>query len=130
MTAMKGSSTAKATDESGGESALEAVKGAVQEAAAGASKLASQGRDTAQEWAGAVADAAGHAKDSAQQWAGAAADAVDQAKGKAAELAATAADRVEDFGQDVTRLIRRYPLQAVLLGVGVGFLLARVTRHS
>jgi hypothetical protein len=91
---------------------VEAVKEKVQDVAAGASELAGKAKDTAQDWAAAAANAAGQAKD------------------KAVELASTAADTVGDLGQDVTRLIRRYPLQALLIGFGVGFLLARVTRHS
>jgi hypothetical protein len=34
----------------------------------------------------------------------------------------------EDMGREVTGLIRRYPFQALLVGVGVGYLLARATR--
>ena len=114
---------AKEHDGSRTEAVMEAVKGAVQDVTAGASHLVSQGRDAAQQWAGAASDAACQAKDTAQQWAGAAADAAGHAKDKAVEMAG-------DFGQDMTRMIRRYPLQAVLLGLGVGFLLARVTRQS
>lgn len=33
-----------------------------------------------------------------------------------------------DMGQDMADLVRRYPLQAILLGIGVGFLIARATR--
>jgi len=32
------------------------------------------------------------------------------------------------MGEDVTNLIRRNPIPAVLIGVGLGFLLARITR--
>ena len=95
---------------------VEAVKEKVQDVAAGASELFIQGKDTAQEWAATAANAAGQVKD------------------KAVELASTAADSVGDLGQDVTRLVRRYPFQALLIGFGVGcgvgFLLARATRHS
>lgn len=107
--------TAKEPEGSTAGGVVEAVKEKVQDVAAGASELFIQGKDTAQEWAAAAADAAGQAKD------------------KAVELASTAADRVGDLGQDVTRLIRRYPFQTLLIGLGVGcgigFLLARVTRH-
>lgn len=95
---------------------VEAVQEKVQDVAAGASELFIQGKDTAQEWAATAANAAGQVKD------------------KAVELASTAADSVGDLGQDITRLVRRYPLQALLIGFGVGcgvgFLLTRVTRHS
>jgi hypothetical protein len=32
------------------------------------------------------------------------------------------------LGREATELIRRYPLQAVLVGIGIGFLMARATR--
>jgi ElaB/YqjD/DUF883 family membrane-anchored ribosome-binding protein len=108
--------TARATAKGSEGSTAGGVVEAVQDVAAGASELFIQGKDTAQEWAAAAAGAAGQVKD------------------KAVELASTAADRVGDLGQDVTRLIRRYPLQALLIGFGVGFgigfLLTRGTRHS
>jgi len=35
---------------------------------------------------------------------------------------------LEGIGQDVTELIRRNPIPALMVGIGIGFLLARVTR--
>jgi hypothetical protein len=35
---------------------------------------------------------------------------------------------VTGMAEDVTEVIRRYPVAAVLVGIGIGFLLARVTR--
>jgi hypothetical protein len=32
------------------------------------------------------------------------------------------------MGEDLTELVRRNPIPALLIGIGVGFLLARVTR--
>lgn len=108
--------TARATAKGSEGSTAGGVVEAVQDVAAGASELFTQGKETVQEWATAAADVAGQVKD------------------KAVELASTAADRAGDLGQDVTRLIRRYPLQALLIGFGVGFgvgfLLTRATRHS
>jgi hypothetical protein len=37
---------------------------------------------------------------------------------------------LKGIGEDVSNLIRRHPLQAVLLGIGVGYLLARSTARS
>jgi len=37
---------------------------------------------------------------------------------------------LKGIGEDVSNLIRRHPLQAVLLGIGVGYLLARSTTRS
>jgi hypothetical protein len=34
-----------------------------------------------------------------------------------------------DIAQDVSHLIRRYPIQALLVGIGVGFLFARAIRR-
>ena len=49
-----------------------------------------------------------------QQWAG---DAYDMA-----------ADNLGDFGKEVTSLVRRHPIPAILLGFGVGLLLGRAAR--
>ena len=65
------------------------------------------------------------AKESAQQWASCAADMAGDAGHKAQELAGTAVDKMGDIGQDLTNLIRRHPVQALLVGFGVGFLIAR-----
>jgi hypothetical protein len=45
-------------------------------------------------------------------------------------LAGAAAEKVGEVGQDVTELIRRYPVPALLVGVGVGFLLAHLLRAT
>jgi len=89
-----------------------AVKEKAQDVAAGASELAAKAKDRAQDWASNVGDTARQAKDQAQ------------------ELASAAYERVGDWGEDVTVLIRRYPLQALLVGVGVGFLLGQALRSS
>jgi ElaB/YqjD/DUF883 family membrane-anchored ribosome-binding protein len=88
------------------------VKEKVEDMAAGASQLAGKVKDTAEEWASSVGGAAVQAKDKAQ------------------ELAAAAAEKVGEVGQDVTDLIRRYPLPALLVGIGVGFLLAHLLRGT
>lgn len=94
----------------------EAVKEMVQTAGADASKLMGQAKDTAQQWASSVGGAAVQAKD------------------KAAELTSSAVSKVEDIGAEVTALIRRYPLEALLVGFGVGcgagLLLAQLMRRS
>jgi uncharacterized protein YjbJ (UPF0337 family) len=89
-----------------------AVKEKVEDMAAGASQLAGKVKDTAEEWGSSVGAA------------------TVQAKEKAQEVAGAAAEKVGEVGQDVTDLIRRYPLPALLVGVGVGFLLARVLRGT
>jgi hypothetical protein len=47
---------------------------------------------------------------------------------KAKEIAGAAVEKAQDFGETVSNLIRRYPLPALLVGFGVGFLLAKVLR--
>lgn len=76
----------------------------------------------------------GQARDTAQQWASSAGGAAVQAKDKAAELTSAAVNKVEDIGEEIATLIRRYPLQALLVGFGVGcgagFLAAQLMRRS
>lgn len=76
-----------------------------------AADVAGRAQDKAREWAGDAYDAARQAGDRVQRWAGDAYDA--------------AADRMGDFGKECSTLIRRHPLQAVLIGFGVGLLLGR-----
>jgi len=64
------------------------------------------------------------------------------AEGQGAQVAEKAADTLERAGtylqeqdlreirHDLEGLIRRHPIEAVLLGVGVGYLLARNTRNT
>jgi ElaB/YqjD/DUF883 family membrane-anchored ribosome-binding protein len=106
----------KAPDRSVVGDIVEAVKEQVQTAAAGASGLAGMAKDTAQEWASSVGSAAVQAKD------------------KARHVASAATDKVGEVGEDLTALIRRHPLEALLAGIGVGFavgfLAAQVLRRS
>jgi len=95
---------------------VDAVKEQVQSVAAGASGLAGMAKDTAQEWASSVGGAAVQAKDTAR------------------DVASAAADKVGELGEDVTALIRRHPLQALLVGFGVGvaagFMVSHLLRRS
>jgi ElaB/YqjD/DUF883 family membrane-anchored ribosome-binding protein len=92
------------------------IKAKVQDVAAGASVLAGKAKDTAQEWASSVGSAAMQARD------------------RTAELTSAAVSKARDLGKDLTTLIRRHPLQALLVGVGVGFgagfLAAQLLRRS
>jgi ElaB/YqjD/DUF883 family membrane-anchored ribosome-binding protein len=107
----------KAAAQTAAEEAKEATSGVAKalkekDVAPGASELIGMARDTAQEWATSV----GHA--------------AVQAKEKAQEVTAAAAETVSDVGQELTTFIRRYPLQSLLVGFGVGFLVAHVVRRS
>ena len=73
-----------------------------------------QVRDKAQEWAGDARGAVQHAGERAQRWAE---DAYD-----------TTSDTVGDFGREVTILVRKHPIPALLIGFGVGLLLGRTAR--
>jgi ElaB/YqjD/DUF883 family membrane-anchored ribosome-binding protein len=77
-------------------------------------------KDTAKDVASAVGDAAGQAKDKVQEWSSAA---VTQVKDTTQELASATADKAADFAKDLTQLVRRHPLQALLIGFGAGLLL-------
>ena len=90
---------------------VESVKEQVQAVAAGASGLAGMAKDTAQEWSSSVGGAAVQAKD------------------KAGDVASAAADKVGELGQDLTALIRRHPLRALLAGCGVGFAVGFLVAH-
>jgi len=48
---------------------------------------------------------------------------------RAQEAVGAAAEKVGEMGQEVTDLIRRYPLPALLVGLGAGFLLAKVLQR-
>jgi hypothetical protein len=73
-----------------------------------------------------VQDMASEAKETVGEWGSAAADAASQAKHKAQDLAMNAAHTAESFGEELTHMIRRYPVPSLLVGFGVGYLLARV----
>ena len=78
-------------------------------------------KDNAQAAMSAVGDYAGQARD----FAGTAADKVQHWAEDAYDVAGKYAG---DFGQEMTTLIRRYPVQALLVGFGIGLLLGRVAR--
>jgi ElaB/YqjD/DUF883 family membrane-anchored ribosome-binding protein len=98
----------------GATGVLEAAKGKAQDAAANVADLAGQAKDKVQDMASCAADAAGRARDQAQEVMGQAAD-------RACAMARNA-------GDDIAVMVRRYPVQAVLIGLAAGFLLGRVSR--
>jgi hypothetical protein len=108
-----------------------------------AADVATQAREKAGEWA----SAAGERVESAKTTVGEGMESLAQTMrergpqggvlGSASHAVASGMERVgsylqehsfSDMGQDLTRLIRRYPVQAVLVGIGIGFLLSRATR--
>jgi hypothetical protein len=102
----------KKLEESKAGGVVDAVKGTVQDVAAGASELAGKATETAKEWASSVGDAAAHTKDKAQ------------------EIVSAAAEKAGDLGKDLTTFIRRYPTQSLLAVFAAGFLTAQLVRRS
>jgi ElaB/YqjD/DUF883 family membrane-anchored ribosome-binding protein len=78
-------------------------------------------RDNAQSAMSAVGDYAGQARDMAG-------NAADRVQHWAEDAYDYAGKHAGDLGQEMTSLIRRYPVQALLVGFGVGLLLGRVVR--
>lgn len=76
-----------------------------------------------------VGDALTGAKDTAQKWASSAGQGVAQAaesvEGWASDAAGFAAKELKSAGDEITQLIRRYPLAACGIAVGLGYLLSR-----
>jgi hypothetical protein len=77
-------------------------------------EYAGQARDKVREWAGDASQGASRAAGQVQHWAE---DAYD-----------VAGDKFGDLGKEVTVMIRRHPVPALLIGFGLGLLLGRVTR--
>src|ERR1700687_6183783 len=85
--------------------------------------------DKVQDMARSASQLAGKAKDAVEEWASSAGDAAVVAKDKAQEVAGAAAEKAGDLGHEVTALIRRYPLAALLVGIGAGFMLGQMMRR-
>jgi ElaB/YqjD/DUF883 family membrane-anchored ribosome-binding protein len=81
---------------------------------------------------GTIADAAGHAKESVEHMASSAAETVTHAKDAVVDWTSETAHQtgayIKSGADEATHLIRRYPITAVLVGVGIGFMLAKVAR--
>jgi ElaB/YqjD/DUF883 family membrane-anchored ribosome-binding protein len=95
---------------------METAKEKAKDLTSGASDIMSGAKDKVQEWASTAADtaseAAGFVKDKAQEYAG------------------VAMDKAQDFGREATDLVRRYPIPALLIGFGLGFLAARLISRA
>ena len=90
-------------------SAASTVKDKAKDLASSASDMASQVRDTARDWASSAADKAQHAWDSTRSG--------------ASDLASNVADRASDAWDSLGNTIRRNPVPALLIALGVGFML-------
>jgi len=105
------------------ERALQEVERRLQEYGGRTAGVAATVTSTAQDVASSAAEAAGTVATKAQEMAGLAATAV-------TDTAAGVGTYVQEKGlqglsEDLTQLIRRYPVPALLVGLGIGFVLAR-----
>lgn len=93
----------------------------------------------------AVSDTASQAKEKVQEWTATATEKTKEAAAAAGNYAVQAKDKVQewtstavdstgdalgDVSKELTALVRRYPLQALLVGAAVGFVLGRTTTRS
>jgi ElaB/YqjD/DUF883 family membrane-anchored ribosome-binding protein len=106
---------------------IDSVKDRGREMAAGAERMAGAAKGMAKE----VTDAA---KEKVSEATSAAGELAVHVKDKVRDMTVSGAeparDAVQDAGKEVTNLIRRYPIQSLLVGVAAGFLLARATMRS
>jgi hypothetical protein len=86
-------------------------------------------KDKAQDMADSASQLAVKVKDTAEEWVSSVGDAAVQVKGKAQEVARATAHEFGELNQEVIAWVRRYPLPALLVGVGAGFLLAQILRR-
>jgi uncharacterized protein YjbJ (UPF0337 family)/ElaB/YqjD/DUF883 family membrane-anchored ribosome-binding protein len=92
--------------------------------ASGASRMIETVQETAQNVASSLAETAGEVKAHAEAAASTAATAVaDTMAGAVSSLQETS---VKDLAGKLTDLIRRHPIPSLLIGLGVGFVLARI----
>jgi len=104
--------------------AIDSVSDKAKEAVEGTAEMVGSTADKAK-------DLAANAKEKAKEIVTDTGELAVHAKNKMGELGATAAQKasaaVQEVGHELTDLIRRYPIQSLLAGVAVGFMLARTT---
>jgi hypothetical protein len=116
------------------------MKNATQDFSQGASQTYNDAKAKAQEFGSAAAEKVGGATkavgEKMSSWAGTLRDRAPQ-EGTMGSAAKTVADQLESAGsylqdhtvdnmaRDLTSLIRRYPMQAMLVGLGIGYLMSR-----
>ncbi len=90
-----------------------------------ASRLAGNVKDKAQDLASGASDLAGQVRDKAQDLAGRVGDTAQQTWQSTQEMAGNLADRAGDWMDDMTGLVRRYPIASLFCAFGLGFVLAK-----
>lgn len=90
--------------------------------------------EKAHDVAAAVGDYATQAKESVQHMASSAASKVEHAGEAVRDWTSDAVQHPGQYlkagGDELTSLVRRYPIPALLVGIGIGFLLAKATSSS
>jgi len=101
--------------------------------------------EKAKELASNAGEMVGHAKEKVQEWAHTAKDKVKEAASHAGEYVGQAKEKVQQFASnaahgagealhsfndEVTSCVRKYPVQSLLVGMAVGFLIGRATSRS
>jgi len=125
--------------ENAANKARDAARSAVETARDTASGVADRAKDMAGQVADRAKDMAGNVANSARSWASGAVDAVKQNDmvNKAEDYVSDAWEsgsryfqehNLKDMADDVAGVIRRNPIPALLVGVGLGFILARSLR--
>jgi ElaB/YqjD/DUF883 family membrane-anchored ribosome-binding protein len=124
---------------SAADKARDAARGAVETARDTATGVMDRARDVAGNVADKARDMAGNVADTARDWASGAVSAVKDSDvvNKAEDYVSEAWDTgskyfqehsFKDMADDVAGVIRRNPIPALLVGVGLGFILARSLR--
>jgi len=120
---------------------LGAAKDAASEVKKSVSDLASDARDKATQVANSVAESANRQREKAAKGLHKAASVIDSAGPRASEAAHKVAQGLDgtasyledhglsDMGDDVLGVFRRYPAQALLSSLAIGFLLGRTLRR-
>ena len=111
----------------------EKVQGAIGDTVHQATDLAGAVGEKAHGVAAAIAECAGHAKESVRQVASHTTESVAHAKDKVVNWAADAAHHPGAYlkagGNELTSLIRRYPIPALVCVFGIGFLVGGALRR-
>jgi len=87
--------------------------------------IAGQVKHKAEDAVDALGELATEAKDRVQHFA---VDAKDKVQQLAEEAYDKAGDKLGTLSHDVTELVKKYPMQALLIGFGAGLLMGRVSR--
>jgi ElaB/YqjD/DUF883 family membrane-anchored ribosome-binding protein len=97
-----------------------------------ASTTANQVRDKAQDLVTRAKDGISEAASSAAHYAGQATDKVREFAGEATdkvrEYASITSDKAVELGNEMTDMVKRYPITSVLAVFGIGFILGRILR--